>query len=282
MDMQQTPQTLVRAVVAAIDRADEGAPTLAVLSEQLGVSPFHLQRAFKRAVGISPREYAEATRLERFKIALKAGGTVAGALYEAGYGSSSRLYESATRRLGMTPASYGKGGKGADIAYAIVPCSLGLMLVAATDFGICRIAFADTGDALEQDLAREYPLASRRKGARGMTAFARALAQMVDSVDARLMDLPLDVRTSAFQAQVWQFLRDIPAGETRSYAEIAAGLGQPNATRAVARACATNPVAVTVPCHRAIGTDGTLRGYRWGLPRKRKLLEREKAKAQNA
>jgi AraC family transcriptional regulator, regulatory protein of adaptative response / methylated-DNA-[protein]-cysteine methyltransferase len=281
MDMQQTSQTLVRAVVTAIDQADEGAPTLATLSEQLGVSPFHLQRAFKRAVGISPREYAEATRLERFKIALKAGGTVAGALYEAGYGSSSRLYESATRRLGMTPASYGKGGKGADIAYATARCSLGLMLVAATERGICRIAFADDAAELEDDLAQEYPLAIRRKGARGMTAFARALAQMVDAVDARLMDLPLDVRTSAFQARVWQCLRDIPPGETRTYSGIAAALGDPKATRAVARACATNPVAVTVPCHRAVGADGSLRGYRWGLPRKRKLLDQEKAKVED-
>ena len=276
MDMNSS-QTLVQAVVAAIDSADEGAPTLDTLGKRLGVSPFHLQRAFKKALGVSPREYAEATRLERFKIALKAGGTVAGALYEAGYGSSSRLYETATRRLGMTPASYGKGGKGADIGYALAPCHLGKMLVAATENGVCRIAFADDAAELEDDLACEYPLAVCRRNAHGMASLARALAHMVDTADTRLMGLPLDVRTSAFQARVWQFLREIPLGETRSYSAIAAALGAPAATRAVARACATNPVAVTVPCHRAVGTDGSLRGYRWGLPRKRKLLDQEKA-----
>lgn len=278
MDMNSS-NMLVRAVVAAIETAEDRPPTLTTLGKRLGVSPFHLQRAFKRALGISPREYAEATRLERFKMALKAGGTVAGALYEAGYGSSSRLYETATRRLGMTPASYGKGGKGAAIAYAIVPSSLGMLLAAATENGICRLAFADTARELEDELAREFPLAERTANARAMTALARTLAEMVDQADVRLQALPLDVRASAFQARVWQYLRAVPAGETRSYSEIAAALGQPAATRAVARACATNPVAVTVPCHRAVGADGSLRGYRWGLARKRKLLEQEKASA---
>ena len=276
----QSSDTLVRAVVAAIDDADDGTPTLSALGARLGISPFHLQRIFKRALGVSPREYAEATRLERFKIALKAGGSVAGALYEAGYGSSSRLYETARRRLGMTPASYGKGGEGADIAYATAPCCLGIMLVAATEAGVCRIAFADDAGELEADLAREYPLARRRRGTRGIGALARTLATMIDAADPRLQNLPLDVRASAFQARVWQFLRTIPAGETRSYSAIAAALGTPSATRAVAHACATNPVAVTVPCHRAVGADGALRGYRWGLARKRKLLDQERAKGE--
>lgn len=276
---RHSSETLVRAVVQAIDGADEGPPTLDALGKRLGVSPFHLQRSFKRAMGVSPREYAEATRLERFKMTLKTGGTVAGALYEAGFGSSSRLYETATRRLGMTPASYGKGGKGADIAYATASCGIGLMLVAATERGVCRLSFGDDADALEADLTAEFPLARCRRGVRGMSAFARALAAMVDAADERLQALPLDVRASAFQARVWQFLRTIPAGATRSYSGIAAALDAPAATRAVARACATNPVAVAVPCHRAVGADGSLRGYRWGLARKRQLLDSERSKA---
>lgn len=268
---------LIRAALALIDEADETQPTLNELGERLGVSPFHLQRTFKKALGISPREYAEATRLDRFKMAVRAGGTVAGALYEAGYGSSSRLYESAARRLGMTPASYGKGGKGARIAYAIVPCELGLLLVAATTIGVCRIAFGDDDAALSQLLSEEFSRAEIERDSEDIEDFATAIADLVDNADTRLTRLPLDVQASAFQAQVWQHLRTIPSGETRSYGEIAKALGQPNASRAVARACATNSVAVAVPCHRVIGSDGNLRGYRWGLARKKRLLAREGA-----
>ena len=268
---------LIRAAVALIDAADETQPTLSELGERLGVSPFHLQRTFKKVLGVSPREYAEATRLDRFKIAVRAGGTVAGALYEAGYGSSSRLYENAARRLGMTPASYGKGGKGARIAYAIVSCDLGLLLVAATTTGVCRIAFGDDKEALSRLLREEFPLAEIARDGEDIEDFATAIAGLVDNADTRLARLPLDVQASAFQAQVWQHLRTIPSGETRSYGQIAKALGQPNASRAVARACATNSVAVAVPCHRVIGSDGNLRGYRWGLARKKRLLAREGA-----
>ena len=268
---------LIRAALALIDEADEAQPTLNELGERLGVSPFHLQRTFKKALGVSPREYAEATRLDRFKMAVRSGGTVAGALYEAGYGSSSRLYENAARRLGMTPASYGKGGKGAKISYAIVPCELGLLLVAATATGVCRIAFGDDDIALARLVTAEFPQAEIARDADDIENFAAAIAGLVDTADSRLARLPLDVQASAFQAQVWQHLRTIPTGETRSYGEIAKALGQPSASRAVARACATNTVAVAVPCHRVIGADGKLRGYRWGLARKKRLLAREAA-----
>jgi AraC family transcriptional regulator of adaptative response/methylated-DNA-[protein]-cysteine methyltransferase len=276
MDMNIAPtDKLVRAAIALIDEADETQPTLNDLGAKLGVSPFHLQRTFKKALGVSPREYAEATRLDRFKMAVRAGGTVAGALYEAGYGSSSRLYESASRRLGMTPASYGKGGKGAEIAYAIVPCELGRLLVAATAIGVCRIAFGDDDAALADLLHHEFPEADIADGANEIEDLAIAVASLVDNADQRLTELPLDVQCSAFQAQVWQQLRSIPQGETRSYADIAKAVGQPNASRAVARACANNAVAVTVPCHRVIGSDGKLHGYRWGLARKKRLLAKE-------
>jgi len=276
MDMDIAPNDkLVRATIALIDQADETQPTLTDLGAKLGVSPFHLQRTFKKALGVSPREYAEAARLDRFKMAVRAGGTVAGALYEAGYGSSSRLYEHAARRLGMTPASYGKGGKGAEIAYAVVACELGRLLVAATAIGVCRMAFGEDDGALAELLRREFPEAVIEEHVRDIEDLAAAVASLVDKADQRLMDLPLDVQCSAFQAQVWQQLRAIPAGETRSYAEIAKAVGQPNASRAVARACANNAVAVTVPCHRVIGSDGKLHGYRWGLARKKRLLAKE-------
>lgn len=280
MDMNLAPtDKLVRATIALIDQADETQPTLTDLGEKLGVSPFHLQRTFKKALGVSPREYAEATRLDRFKMAVRAGGTVAGALYEAGYGSSSRLYEHAARRLGMTPASYGRGGKGAQISYAVVGCDLGRLVVAATPIGVCRIAFGDDDAALADLLHHEFPEATIARGTDDIAELAAAIAGLVDAADQRLMELPLDVQCSAFQAQVWQQLRAIPAGETRSYRDIAKAIGQPNASRAVARACATNVVAVTVPCHRVIGTDGSLRGYRWGLARKKRLLAKEGAVA---
>ena len=278
--IETSADKLIRAAIALIEGADETQPTLTDLGDKLGVSPFHLQRTFKKALGVSPREYAEATRLDRFKMAVRAGGTVAGALYEAGYGSSSRLYENASRRLGMTPASYGKGGKGATIAYAVVASDLGPLLVAATPIGVCRMAFGDTEDELHTLVYREFPQAEIVPAAQDIEDLANAVAALVNRADQRLMDLPLDVQCSAFQAQVWQQLRAIPAGETRSYADIAKALGQPKASRAVARACADNAVAVTVPCHRVIGSDGSLRGYRWGLARKKRLLDKEGARVE--
>lgn len=271
---------LARRVCLAIEACDEGTPTLAELGAHVGLSPSHMQRVFKKILGISPREFAEATRLERFKLAVRAGGNVAEALYEAGFGSSRGLYETAKPRLGMTPASYGKGGRGAVITYALKHCDLGdpgYLLLAATDHGVCKIAFAEPEAELTGDLAREFPHADRRRDDRALAALVAALGRQLQGAGAGAGGLPLDIRATAFQARVWNHLRTIPAGETRSYGEIARALDLPAGARAVARACAANPAALAVPCHRVVGSDGQLRGYRWGLKRKRELLTREGA-----
>lgn len=267
----------VQRVRELIDRADDVPPTLAELSRNVGLSPSHLQRIFKRATGVSPREYADVRRIERLKSGLRNGASVTTAMYDAGYGAPSRLYEQAALRLGMTPGTYAKGGRGAEIGYAIAKTALGRMLVAATRQGLCRVSFGETDRELVEDLRTEYPEAS-------VTSAPDELAGPLDTVKTmvetgRAEELPLDIRATAFQAQVWAALRDIPPGETRSYAEIARAVGRPKGARAVGRACADNPVAVIIPCHRAVGTDGKLHGYRWGLARKQALLEREKQTA---
>jgi AraC family transcriptional regulator of adaptative response/methylated-DNA-[protein]-cysteine methyltransferase len=263
----------VHGACCAIADADESIPTLAELGEVVGISPHHLQRTFKRVMGISPRQYGEALRLERLKDALKDGKPVAMALYGAGYGSSIRLYEKAPAHLGMTPATYAKGGKGAAIAFAIVDSALGRLLVAATTRGVCMVSLGDDDQALEDELRGDYPAAEIRRE-------DGALGSSVDSVLAHLYgatpNLPLDIRATAFQWQVWQRLCAIPAGETRTYAQIAAEIGKPKAARAVGRACATNPVSLVVPCHRAVGASDKLTGYRWGVERKKELLARER------
>lgn len=265
---------LVARACAALDAAGEHAPTLAELGEQLGVSPFHLQRTFKRAMGITPRQYAAARRVERLKSQLKQGDNVTNALYDAGYGSSSRLYEQAPARLGMTPATYGRGGAGAQIVYTITGTALGQLLLAATARGICFVSLADDAPALESALAHEFPAAEIARDDAALQAWVGDIVRELSS-DVSALDLPLDVRATAFQQRVWQALRAIPAGSTRTYGELAAALGQPTAARAVARACATNPVALLVPCHRVVGEGGDMRGYRWGVERKRALLKRE-------
>ncbi len=274
------PIDMVRRVCRYIDgggeEADNGPPTLADLGSQVGVSPHHLQRTFKRVMGISPRQYADARRLGRLKAGLRRGDRVAGALYEAGYGSPSRLYERAPAYLGMTPATYAKGGKGARISYAVVDCALGKLLVAATARGICAVSLGDGEAELEAEFRREYPAAEIARDDKGVGRWTQALLRHLEGAEPRL-DLPLDVRATAFQWRVWEALRRIPLGQTRSYSEIAAALGNPRARRAVGRACATNPVSLIVPCHRAIAQDGGLGGYRWGLERKRALLTRERA-----
>ena len=267
-----------RYIDGAAEQADNGPPTLAGLGAHAGMSPHHLQRTFKRVMGITPRQYADARRLDRVKAGLRRGEPVAGALYEAGYGSSSRLYERAPAFLGMTPATYAKGGKGARIGYAIVDCALGRLLVAATARGICAVSLGDGDGELEAELRAEYPAAEIARDEKGVGDRAQALLRHLAGAEPRL-DLPLDVRATAFQWRVWEALRRIPLGQTRSYSEIAAGLGNRKAQRAVARACATNPVSIIVPCHRAVAKDGGLAGYRWGLERKRALLERERAAA---
>jgi AraC family transcriptional regulator, regulatory protein of adaptative response / methylated-DNA-[protein]-cysteine methyltransferase len=255
------------------ERADEP-PTLGELGEQIGVSPYHLQRTFKRVMGITPRQYADARRIERLKARLKEGDNVTTALYEAGYGSSSRLYEQAPEQLGMTPATYQRGGAGARIGYSIAESPLGRLLVAATERGVCFVSLGDDDGALEATLADEFPAAAID---RDDTVLGQAVDVIVRhlSGEQQQIDLPLDVCATVFQRRVWEILRAIPFGQTRSYRQVAEMLGQPTAARAVARACATNPVALVIPCHRVVGEGGDMRGYRWGIGRKQALLERE-------
>lgn len=267
----------VRRLCRAIEDAGDGIPTLADLAAQVGGSPHHLQRVFKRVMGISPRRYAEALRLDRLKGALKRGEAVAPALYGAGYGSSSRLYEKAPRHLGMTPASYARGGKGASIAYTIAACALGRVLVAATERGLCAVSLGDTDAGLEADLGKDYPAAEIRRDDGALAGRLDAVLACLDGRASPHPGLPLDLRATAFQWQVWERLQGIPRGQTRTYGEIAADIGRPGAARAVGRACAANPVSLVVPCHRAVGGGGGLTGYRWGVKRKEKLLRREGA-----
>jgi len=268
----------VRQVCRLIEMAAEGPPTLTALGGQVGLSPAHLQRTFKRVLGITPRQYADACRLGRLKAELREGADVTGALYGAGYGSSSRLYERAPAQLGMTPATYRRGGGGMTIGYTIVDSPRGRLLVAATDRGVCAVSLGDADADLEAALRQEYPAATIRRAGRTLGPAVQAILRHLRGETAAI-DLPLDVQATAFQWQVWEALRAIPYGSTRTYREIAASLGRPQAARAVGRACASNPVSLLVPCHRAVGTDGSLTGYRWGVDRKRALLAQEAASA---
>ena len=251
--------------------------TLAALGRQAGMSPAHLQRVFKRVVGVSPRRFADACRVERLKSKLKGGDTVTTALTAVGYGSTSRLYERATDQLGMTPGQYQKGGPVA-IHFTTATCPLGRVILAATGKGVCWLSFGNTDKQMESALRAEFPKAEVRRGAAELKPWMTELQRHLTGAQPHL-DLPLDVRATAFQRRVWDALLAIPYGETRSYKEVAEAIGAPKAVRAVARACATNPVAVVVPCHRVIGTDGKLHGYAGGLHRKKKLLDAEKKKA---
>jgi AraC family transcriptional regulator, regulatory protein of adaptative response / methylated-DNA-[protein]-cysteine methyltransferase len=249
--------------------------TLVALAGRVGLSRFHFQRAFTQVVGISPRAFAEACRLGQVKTALKKGERVTPAIYDAGYGSSSRLYERAGTALGMTPATYRKGAPGVGIDFAIADSPLGRLLLAATTRGVCRVMIGDSDGALEKELREEYPAATVRRNDRILSAQVRTLLEHLRGTSPHV-ELPIDVRATAFQWRVWRQLQAIPYGETRTYREVAAAIGKPTATRAVARACATNPVALLIPCHRVIGTDGSLRGYRWGIARKEKLIAQER------
>ncbi len=273
--IRRGPEELARRVCRIIEDHESGTPTLAQLGEKLGVSPFHLQRIFKRATGVSPRQYAEALRMDRLKSHLRDGASVTGALYEAGFNAPSRLYEGAKEKLGMTPASYAKGGRGAHILYGLAKSSLGWVLVAATDWGLCRVSLGDRVKSLAEELSREFPAARVERDEKSVAGFLTAVLSLIDDGRTMEKDLLLDIRPTAFQARVWDFLRHIPAGETRTYGEIARQIGAPRAARAVGRACATNPVSVVIPCHRAIGADGKMRGYLWGTERKRALLAHE-------
>jgi AraC family transcriptional regulator of adaptative response/methylated-DNA-[protein]-cysteine methyltransferase len=263
--------------------ADGGEPlTLDALAARVGLSPTHLQRTFRAAVGVSPRRYAELCRMERLKGELRGGDSVTGAIYAAGFGSSSRVYERTDSRLGMTPSQYRAGGKDVAITYAAANTNVGKLLLAATDRGLCFVQLGGSERELLARLRREYPAAElRAMGDSSSPAFAAWMEALRRHVEEGRPhgDLPVDVRASAFQQRVWTFLQSIPWGETRSYAQVATGIGAPRASRAVARACASNPVAVAIPCHRVIRGDGGLSGYRWGVERKRKLLARERSTA---
>jgi AraC family transcriptional regulator of adaptative response/methylated-DNA-[protein]-cysteine methyltransferase len=252
-------------------------PSLTMLGERVGMSPGHLQRVFKRLVGISPRQFADACRLDRLKTGLKKGETVTTAMYAAGYGSSSRLYEKATSQMGMTPRKYQRGGVQTTIRYTTAPCNFGRVLLAATDKGVCAISLGNNDAELIAFLDEEFPSSVRERDDAGLSKWLAELLHRLRG-ETPHKELPLDIRVTAFQRRVLEELTSIPRGETRTYSEVAAAIGKPSAVRAVARACATNPVSVVIPCHRVIGSDGGLRGYRWGLGRKKKLLETEKKK----
>ena len=252
----------------------ETAPTLEQLAKQAGLSPFHFHRVFKAVTGVTPKQYATAHRASRMRSELDRSDTVTSAIYDAGYNASSRFYETANQVLGMTPSSYRAGGIDNDIRFAIGECSLGAILVAQSQRGVCAILLGDDPDVLVRDLQDRFPKANLIGGDH---AFEQLVAQVVGFVEAPAigLDLPLDVRGTAFQQRVWQALRGIPAGTTASYSEIAARIGSPRAVRAVAQACAANTLAVAIPCHRVVRNDGGLSGYRWGVQRKRALLDRE-------
>jgi AraC family transcriptional regulator of adaptative response/methylated-DNA-[protein]-cysteine methyltransferase len=251
--------------------------TLERLAPVAGLSPAHLQRAFKARLGVSPKEYTRARRAERFKAEARRGRSVTDALYEAGYSSGSRLYEDAPRRLGMTPAAYRRGGRGERIQFATAASPVGRVLVAATSRGVCAVLLGDREAELEASLRREFPEAHVEPGG---ARLAKWLDTVVRSVagERQLVGIPLDLAGSPFQIQVWNALRAIPYGRTRTYAEVARALGRPSAVRAVARACAANRLALVVPCHRVVRQDGSLGGYRWGAVRKRDLVARESAR----
>ncbi|HYM11226.1 MAG TPA: bifunctional DNA-binding transcriptional regulator/O6-methylguanine-DNA methyltransferase Ada [Bryobacterales bacterium] len=276
-DATAQPQAeLVQRVCHYIDAHPDDHLTLQTLGALAGASPHHLQRTFKRALGITPRQYAESRRVGRLKAGLRKGHSVTRALYDAGYGSSSRLYERSNARLGMTPATYRRGGEHMHIKYTITDCPLGRLLVGATERGVCAVSIGESDRKLETFLRDEYPRARITRDANGLQQWATAILQHLHGRQKQL-DLPVDVEATAFQWRVWEELKAIPYGATRTYSEVARAMGRPTATRAVARACATNPVAVVIPCHRVIRTDGGLGGYRWGLDRKKALLAQERA-----
>jgi AraC family transcriptional regulator of adaptative response/methylated-DNA-[protein]-cysteine methyltransferase len=261
---------------AFLDANDERIVPLAELAVHAGLSPSHLQRSFKRVVGLSPREYQHARRVRRLKSRLRSGDTVSRATFEAGFGSSSRVYERADDVLGMTPASYRRGGAGVRIVYTIADAPVGRVLVGTTDRGVCAVELGASDAEVERALRSDFPHASLVRNDDEQHAWVRRVLRIVRSPrEESVEDVPLDVDGTAFQWRVWKALREIPAGERRSYRDIAQAVGQPSASRAVAQACATNRVAVLIPCHRVVRGDGGLSGYKWGVERKRRLLDAE-------
>ncbi len=278
-DAGHNPAQRIAKQVAELCRAIEmnldGPVKLESLAAQAGASTHAVLRAFRKTMGITPRQYADAVRLRRLKGHLKKGSDVTTAMYEAGYSSPSRLYESASSALGMTPGTYLKGGKGMQIAYTIAPSPMGRVLVAATTRGISAVYLGDKDAPLERALHEEYPRAEIRRDSASLENFVGEIVHHLKGAQQQL-DLPLDVQATAFQRRVWEELKRIPYGATRSYSQVARAIGRPKATRAVAQACATNPVSIVVPCHRVVREDGQLAGYRWGLSKKTALLAQER------
>src|SRR5947209_5264896 len=271
---------MVKAVCRYIEQHLDEPYTQALLGTAFRQSPFHLQRTFKAVLGISPRAYADSRRLNQLKSNLRAGHSVTRAMYDAGYSSSSRLYERTASQLGMTPDKYRRGAIAAPIRYTLSDSLLGRMLIAATDKGICAIQFANSDEELIHGLKHEFPFASRRRDDEAMQQWGNDLLRQMRGQELSSM-LPLDIQATAFQRRVWTYLQSIPPGATRSYSQVAKAIGQPTASRAVARACASNPVAVAIPCHRIVRNNGDMGGYRWGTERKKALLEMEREPAES-
>jgi AraC family transcriptional regulator of adaptative response/methylated-DNA-[protein]-cysteine methyltransferase len=270
------PVALVQRAASQLAESSEEGVRLGALATALGTTQATLRRAFLQVTGLKPRELAEALRVKRFKTMLRAGKSIADALYETGYGSTSRVYERSNAQLGMTPATYRKGGLGMKLGYSIAKSPLGKVLVAATERGVSAVYLGDAENALVAELRQEYPRAEIAPATDSFQRWVREIVQRIEGKQPR-MELPLDLQATAFQRRVWQELQRIPRGRTRTYAQVARSLGRPKAVRAVARACATNPVSIVVPCHRVIREDGKLAGYRWGLSRKEQLLAQERA-----
>lgn len=268
---------LIAKICRVIEEADK-MPSLEALAKTAGLSRFHFHRLFKAVTGVTPKAYADQHRTKRVRDELTRAGTVTNAIYGAGFNSNGRFYAGAAERLGMTPTDYRAGGRNAVIRFALGQCSLGSILVAATDKGVCAITLGDEPEVLLHDLEDRFPKARLIGGDRDFEKLVATVVGFVETPNSGL-DLPLDVRGTAFQHQVWRALRDIPAGSTATYGEIAARIGRPKAVRAVAQACATNPVAVAIPCHRVVRTDGAVSGYHWGVARKRALIDRERKRA---
>jgi AraC family transcriptional regulator, regulatory protein of adaptative response / methylated-DNA-[protein]-cysteine methyltransferase len=275
-DKIAAPIALVERATRQLAESSEDTVRFGALASSLGTSPAALRRAFLHVTGLRPRELAEALRLARFKKLLREGRNIADALYETGYGSTSRVYERSNAQLGMTPATYRKGGKGMKIGYSITKSALGKVLVAATERGVSAVYLGDAEAKLIQELRDEYPRAEISPATDSFERWVKEIVQRVEGKPPRI-ELPLDLQATAFQRRVWQELQRIPRGTTRTYSQVARALGNPKAVRAVARACATNPVSIVVPCHRVIREDGNLAGYRWGLSRKEQLLAQERA-----
>lgn len=274
--------TRMRELCEYVAREPERRHTLKSLAARAALSPFHFQRSFKRIVGVTPKEFIDGARLRALKSRLRDRGQVTDAIYESGFGSASRVYERADTRLGMTPREYRTGGEGVGISYATTDTALGRMMIGATDRGICFLQFAATDAALLRSLESEYPRAQRKPMAASQSGvFGEWMAELARRIEGESAGdvLPLDIRGTAFQLKVWKALLEIPRGAVASYSEVAAEIGSPRAVRAVANACASNRVAILIPCHRVIRGDGSLGGYRWGLDRKRTLLDRERGGA---